>query len=91
MPKLKRGTIIPSAKEEAAIAKGIDSDPDTFEPSAADWKKLKPHGRIGRPRASVTKERITIRLSRDVVNHFRAPGPGWQTRIDDVLKKASGR
>ncbi|MDK9720009.1 MAG: BrnA antitoxin family protein [Rhodospirillales bacterium] len=90
MPKLKRGTIIPSAKEEAAIAGGITADPDTFEPSAADWKKMKPHGRIGRPPAAVTKERITIRLSREVVNHFRATGPGWQTRIDDVLKKAAG-
>jgi uncharacterized protein (DUF4415 family) len=89
MPKLKLGTILPSKKEEAAIAKGIAVDPDTFEPSDADWKEMKPLGRIGRPRAVVTKERITIRLSREVVNYFRATGPGWQTRIDDLLKKAA--
>ncbi|WP_130471538.1 BrnA antitoxin family protein [Candidatus Magnetaquicoccus inordinatus] len=34
---------------------------------------------------SPTKERITIRLSRSVVDAFRATGSGWQSRIDDVL------
>ena len=33
-----------------------------------------------------TKERITIRLSRDVVDTFRSTGSGWQTRMDEVLK-----
>jgi uncharacterized protein (DUF4415 family) len=41
----------------------------------------------GRPKLAVTKERITIRLSRDVVDHFRASGDGWQTRMDEVLKQ----
>lgn len=40
----------------------------------------------GRPKADVTKERITIRLSRDVVAAFRASGAGWQTRMDAALK-----
>ena len=40
----------------------------------------------GRPKAEVTKERITIRLSPDVVGAFRATGDGWQTRIDTALK-----
>ncbi len=34
-----------------------------------------------------TKERITIRLSHDVVNTFRSTGSGWQTRMDEVLKE----
>lgn len=33
-----------------------------------------------------TKERITIRLSPDVVAPFRATGDGWQTRLDAALK-----
>ncbi|MBF0425893.1 MAG: BrnA antitoxin family protein [Magnetococcales bacterium] len=41
----------------------------------------------GRPKAAVTKERITIRLSRDVVERFRAGGEGWQTRMDAALKE----
>lgn len=40
----------------------------------------------GRPKLDVTKERITIRLSRDVVERFRASGDGWQTRVDTALK-----
>jgi len=42
--------------------------------------------RRGRPEAEVTKERITIRLSPDVVSAFRATGSGWQTRMDAALK-----
>ncbi len=40
----------------------------------------------GRPKAGVTKERITIRLSKEVVERFRASGDGWQTRVDAALK-----
>lgn len=35
-----------------------------------------------------TKRPVSLRLSREVVDHFKASGPGWQTRIDDALKKA---
>jgi uncharacterized protein (DUF4415 family) len=41
----------------------------------------------GRPRAEVTKQRISIRLSPDVLEGFRASGAGWQTRIDAALKE----
>ena len=40
----------------------------------------------GRPKAVVTKERITIRLSPDVLGAFRATGQGWQTRVDAALR-----
>lgn len=33
-----------------------------------------------------TKERVTIRLSPEVVAKFRATGNGWQTRMDAALK-----
>jgi len=33
-----------------------------------------------------TKERVTIRLSPDVVETFRATGTGWQTRMDAALQ-----
>lgn len=41
----------------------------------------------GRPKAAVTKERITIRLSPDVLHSFRATGSGWQTRMDAALRE----
>jgi len=34
-----------------------------------------------------TKRMVTMRLSAEVLEHFRATGPGWQTRIDEYLKK----
>ncbi|WP_029891681.1 BrnA antitoxin family protein [Polycyclovorans algicola] len=41
----------------------------------------------GRPKATETKERITIRLSPDVLKSFRATGSGWQTRVDGALRE----
>ena len=39
------------------------------------------------PQKTLPKERITIRLSPEVVAHFRATGRGWQTRMDEALKE----
>jgi uncharacterized protein (DUF4415 family)/uncharacterized DUF497 family protein len=38
-----------------------------------------------------TKERITIRLSRAVVEYYRRTGPGWQARLDETLLRALRR
>jgi uncharacterized protein (DUF4415 family) len=43
--------------------------------------------RRGRPKAEVVRERITIRLEPDVLEKFRASGPGWQTRMNAVLSE----
>jgi uncharacterized protein (DUF4415 family) len=40
----------------------------------------------GCPKTASTKERITIRLSPDVVGAFRATGQGLQTRVDAALR-----
>ncbi|MDR1164059.1 MAG: BrnA antitoxin family protein [Candidatus Accumulibacter sp.] len=61
--------------EEARRAVRFDALPDSLR------RKLR-----GRPKAAQTKERITIRLSPDVVSRFRATGNGWQTRIDSALR-----
>lgn len=83
MPKLKQGTIVPTREEDEAINRGIAADPDTYELSPADFKQMK---KLGRPKADVTKERITIRLSPDVLERFRATGSGWQTKVDAALR-----
>lgn len=38
------------------------------------------------PQKAPVKERITIRLSPDVLQRFRDSGAGWQARIDSALK-----
>lgn len=44
----------------------------------------------GRPKSGVTKVSTTIRLDPDVLASFKATGPGWQTRINDALRRAAG-
>ena len=41
----------------------------------------------GRPKKEDAKLHIHIRLSPQVLGYFRSTGPGWQTRIDEVLRK----
>jgi uncharacterized protein (DUF4415 family) len=40
------------------------------------------------PQKAPTKKLVSLRLSPEVVDHFKAGGPGWQTRIDETLVKA---
>jgi uncharacterized protein (DUF4415 family) len=50
------------------------------------------HGEVlirrGRPPLAAPKRQVTLRLSPEVLDHFKAGGPGWQTRIDEALKQA---
>jgi uncharacterized protein (DUF4415 family) len=40
------------------------------------------------PQKAPTKQLVSLRLSQEVLEHFKAKGPGWQTRIDQALKSA---
>ena len=44
------------------------------------------------PRPSIpnAKETVSLRLDRDILDHFQADGPGWQERINDALRKLIG-
>ena len=87
--KTKSGRLVelPTPEEDAAITAAAMSDPDSMPLTDEEWEQARPFMRRGRPLAAVTKERITIRLSRDVVERFRASGDGWQTRVDAALKE----
>jgi uncharacterized protein (DUF4415 family) len=39
------------------------------------------------PQKTPTKIPVSIRLSPEVVKHFKAKGRGWQSRIDEALRK----
>lgn len=45
--------------------------------------------RGGRPKSAAPKKSVHLRLSPDVLAYFRKTGPGWQTRIDEILRKAA--
>lgn len=64
---------------------GVDEDdrPATEEElraGLAEMRKVR-----GRPPGS-TKESTTIRIDHDVLDAFRAGGPGWQSRMNAALR-----
>lgn len=70
-------------------------DADNPEWTSNDFARAKPASqvlpvafmrKVRGPQKAPTKERITIRLSPDVLDRFRASGSGWQRRIDDALR-----
>ena len=79
----------------------IDKDGEVRELTTDDLKQFKPISEanpallakikkgIGErgPQKSPTKIPISIRVSPEVAEYFRASGKGWQGRIDNVLKE----
>ena len=66
-------------EEMFARSKGPDSLPPKM---LAAFKN-----RGGRPRGS-NKQAVSLRLDRDVITKFKATGPGWQSRINEALRRA---
>ena len=67
---------------------------DNPEWTKSDFAKAKPFREVfptmrkGRgPNRAPTKKLVSLRLSSEVLEHFKADGPGWQTRIDESLVK----
>jgi uncharacterized protein (DUF4415 family) len=46
--------------------------------------------RRGRPRIANPKAAINLRVDADVLSHFRASGKGWQSRMNEALRRAAG-
>jgi uncharacterized protein (DUF4415 family) len=44
----------------------------------------------GKPSLPGAKEMVSLRVDRDVLDHFQKDGPGWQDRINAALRKAAG-
>ncbi len=74
-------------KEDAAIRAAIESDPDTWEATEADFARA----RRGRPPLDQPKQQVTLRLDADTLAYFRSTGKGWQTRMGDILTRAAKR
>jgi len=75
----------------------IDEEGEVRELTLEDMKQFKPILEGGLPgsllkklgvrgpQKAPTKVRVSLRLSREVVDYFRATGDGWQTRMDSEL------
>lgn len=68
-------------------------DPDDAPELTDDWFDTADlyHGetlvRRGRPRLDQPKKSVTIRLDADLADEIRATGKGWQTRVNQALRK----
>jgi uncharacterized protein (DUF4415 family) len=63
-------------KEKFARALRFDQLPEHMQ------RALKGRG----PQKAPTKQLVSLRLSLDVLTALRATGPGWQTRVDTMLR-----
>ena len=85
-------------EEDAEIHAAALSDPDNPPLTEKFWSNAKPMSdeRLARyrgmrgPQRAPTKKPTSIRLDADVVEHFKASGPGWQSRINQALRKVAG-
>ena len=80
-------TRLPKIDEDGEVGDLSVVDATAFRPAAEvlPTTLLKKIGLRG-PQKAPVKERITIRLSPDVVQTFRATGDGWQSKIDAALR-----
>jgi uncharacterized protein (DUF4415 family) len=75
--------------------KSIWVDPDDAPELTREWFEtadLYDAGKLirkGRPKVEAPKKPVNIRLDADLVAHYRATGPGWQSRINEALRKAA--
>lgn len=60
---------------------------DVLPPALYDALVKRTKGQRG-PQKTPVKAAVSLRLDREIVEHFKAGGPGWQSRINEVLKKA---
>jgi uncharacterized protein (DUF4415 family) len=83
----KEGDYIPYDPEDGPYDPNDDAAVDAY------WDRAiitRGRGQRG-PQKEPTKQLVSLRLSAEVLEHFKATGPGWQTRIDQTLKSAIRR
>jgi uncharacterized protein (DUF4415 family) len=44
-----------------------------------------------KPAIPGVREMVSLRIDREVLDHFQKDGPGWQDRINDALRKLIGK
>ncbi|CAK0781430.1 conserved hypothetical protein [Gammaproteobacteria bacterium] len=66
---------------------GIEPEDDEDSPNVTELMLAAiAKRRAGRPAGSGKKEQVAIRIDKDVLEIFRAAGPGWQTRMNAALR-----
>lgn len=83
----RKTVVMPTIEEDRAITAAAKSDPDAQPLTRKQLESMVPiHALRGRPPSANRKQLVSIRYSSEVLAWFRATGPGWQARLDRVLK-----
>ena len=91
-----------SEAEEAEIQAQIAEDPDDWVSTPEELAQSKPFAEMfpdrmesirrarGRPPVAHPRKQVSLRLDPAIIDKFKAGGKGWQTRINEALRKAAG-
>ena len=89
------GTDWARVKREAArdVAVPFDAGSEPYNPNdstavAAYWNAATIKRGRGRPAVAVKRPTLNMRVDAEVLDAFKATGPGWQTRINALLRDA---
>lgn len=82
-----RTVVLPTPTEDAAITEAAVSDPDAVPYTDAEWEKVRPQLRRGRPPVEQRKPTLNMRVDPDVLVHLRSLGKGWQTKVNTLLRE----
>lgn len=91
-------------EEDARIEAAARADPDALPMTDEELSRLRPAHEVhpelvaayvrrkaGRPKAASIKQLISLRLDPEVIAYYRSLGAGWQTQINELLKKEVSR
>jgi uncharacterized protein (DUF4415 family) len=78
-------------KRSARTSPSRDEAPEITKEwvAGADLRKGSKVMRLGRPPLDNPKRLLSLRLSPEVISGWKATGPGWQTRMAEVLRKST--
>lgn len=91
-----------SDEEEARIQALIAGDPDAPEATDEELAQARPFAEAhpdlmesirrsrGRPPVAHPRKQVSLRLDPAIIDKFKAGGKGWQSRINEALRKAAG-
>lgn len=96
MPRIANkptGTDWERVKREAAADTPLDDQTGPYDPSddaavSAYWQQATITRGRGRPPVAVKRPTLNMRVDAEVLDAFKATGPGWQTRINELLREA---
>jgi uncharacterized protein (DUF4415 family)/uncharacterized DUF497 family protein len=97
-PADTKGSFMPIAKKKGYSGRDLRDVSDNPEWTKKDFAKAKPLTEVlpelaasirrGRgPNKAPTKKLVSLRLSGQVIEAYKAKGPGWQSRIDADLRR----